>query len=124
MIPLWNAGDIHTDFKLNVHFGGGREISSGYIELEKNNPNKHLAFQNIPKLGADDGIEINTRLKLIQGFQLDLDGNKILTSNIYNRYIKEGDFFKIPLENSTLYIDGLFGIENNLISIEYQHWYL
>lgn len=123
-IPLWNAGDIHTDFKLNIHFGGGREITSGYIELEKNNPNKHLAFQNIPKLGADDGIEINTRLKLIQGFQLDLDGNKILTSNIYNQYIKEGDFFKIPLENSTLYIDGLFGIENNLISIEYQHWYL
>lgn len=123
-IPLWNAGDIHTDFKLNIKFGGVKELTSGYIELGKNNPNKHLAFQRIPKLGSDDGIEINTRLKLIQGFQLDQNGNKILTSNIYNQYIKEGDFFKIPLEDSELYIKGLFGSGDNLIDIEYQHWYL
>lgn len=123
-ILLWNAGDIHTDFKLNIKFGGAKQISSGYIELGRNNSNKHLAFSTIPKLGADDGIEINTRLKLIQGFQLDANGKKILTSNIYNQYIKEGDFFNIPLEDSTLYIEGLFGFGDDLVNIEYQHWYL
>ena len=84
----------------------------------------NLHWPSIPKLGADDGIEINTRLKLIQGFQLQSDGKKILTSNIYNQYIKEGDFFKIPMEDSALKIDGLFSGKNDNITIEHQHWYL
>lgn len=120
-ILLWNAGDIHSDFKLNIKFGGAKELTSGGIKLSND---KQMTFQRIPKLGVDTGIEINTRLKLIQGYELLADGTKILTSNIYNKYIKEGDFFKIPLENSTLEITGLFGAGENLIDIEYQHWYL
>lgn len=118
---LWNAGDISTDFKLNIKFGSFIKISSGHIEIDDN---RYLALDTIPKLGADDGIEINTRLKLIQGFQLDENGKKILTSNIYNRYIKEGDFFKIPMESSTLIIKGLVGSSKENVDIEYQHWYL
>ena len=120
-IPLWNAGDIATDFKLSLTFSDAMKISTGYIKI---NDNKRLDLSAIPKLGADDGIEINTRLKLIQGYQVDLNGKKTLTSNIYNQYIKEGDFFNIPLEESTLFINGLYGGLKSSIDIDYQHWYL
>lgn len=119
-ILLWNAGDIATDFKLNIQFGASLKISAGSLSLNE----EKLVLKSISKLGADDGIEINSRLKLIQGYQLDKNGKKILTSNIYNQHIVEGDFFKIPLEGSKMVINGLFNGNKELIDIEYQHWYL
>lgn len=119
-ILLWNAGDIAADFKLNIGFGASLKISSGSIQIN----DKILKLSSISKLGADDGIEINSRLNLIQGYQLDENGKKILTSNIYNQYITEGDFFKIPLEDSNMIITGLFGSDETKVDIEYQHWYL
>lgn len=120
-ILIWNAGDIATDFKLNIRFGNATSLTSGSISI---NRNKTLSLFSIPKLGADDGVQINTRLKLIQGYQIDSKGKKTLTSNIYNQYIKEGDFFNLPLEQSELKIKGLYGSHKDLIDIEYQHWYL
>ena len=120
-ILLWNAGDISTDFKLNIRFGNTTSLTAGTISIDRD---KKLALHSIPKLGADDGIQINTRLKIIQGYQIDSKGKKTLTSNVYNQYIAEGDFFKMPLEDSELKILGLFGSHRELVDIEYQHWYL
>lgn len=120
-ILLWNAGDISTDFKLNIRFGNATSLTAGTISIDRD---KKLALRSIPKLGADDGIQINTRLKIIQGYQIDSKGKKTLTSNVYNQYIAEGDFFKMPLEDSELKILGLFGSHRELVDIEYQHWYL
>lgn len=119
-ILLWNAGDIESNFKLNISFGTSSYISEGGVKLEGIG---EIAFKTIPRLGSDDGIEINTRLKLIQGYKIQ-KGKKVLTSNIYNSFIKEGDFFKIPLGDSLIIINGLLNEKAEKVEIEYKHWYI
>lgn len=116
-IDLWNAGDLFSDFKLNIGFNFKGEISDGEIEID--NLSK-LKFSTFKKQGDDDGIQINTRLRAIQGYKV-IDGEKKATPNIYNQNILFGDFFKIPLESSKLIIRDLIGGE---IDIDYQYWYL
>lgn len=118
-INLWNAGDLETDFKLNIYFENSKKITDGLIQLNNGNA---LLLKEILKQGDDDGIQINTRLKLIQGFKI--INNKIeLTENLYNKYIKSGDFFKIPLNSSILMITGLYGSANGKLDIDYKYWY-
>lgn len=118
-INLWNGGDIPTDFKLLLYFNSDEEISGGNINLNNN----ILKLNYIYKEGDDVGVQINTKLKLIQGFTLS-NGKVVLTENLYNKYISGGDFFKIPLNASELYINGLIGDTNKSVDIEYQYWYL
>lgn len=120
-ILLWNAGDIESNFKLNISFDTSSYLTDGSISL--GNIEK-IVFKTIPRLGSDDGIEINTRLKLIQGYKINGYGKKILTSNIYNSFIQEGDFFKIPLGESDITIIGLLNEKKEKIEIEYKHWYI
>lgn len=119
-IPLWNAGDLETDFKINFYFEGEKELTAGYLKIGQNDI---LEFSKIQKQGEDIGIQIDTKLKLVQGFIIDGD-NFIFTGNIYNKYITSGDFFKIPLGESKMLIEGLFGSNKGKLEIDYKYWYL
>ena len=48
----------------------------------------------------DVGFQINTKSNLIEG----IDSQNIATGNLYNKYIIEGDFFKIPPQKEGLKI--------------------
>ena len=117
-ISLWNAGDLCSDFNLNIYFGDSSKIYEGGILLN----DEQMLFSTISKMGNDAGIQINTRLKLIQGFEV-INGKIQLTNNIYNKYILAGDFFKIPLGASKLKIIELTR-PNKKIEIDYKYWYI
>ena len=117
-IKLWNAGDLETDFKINIDFSSKEKISSGSIQL---GTSAGLNFSEIICLNDDDGIQINSRLKIIQGYKKDSNGNLQITSSIYNKHIISGDFFKIPKGESQITLNGL---EGRNFKIEYHYWYL
>lgn len=121
MFILWNAGDIPTDFKLRLFFNNNStELSSGSIQIGK----KGLYLNKISKKEKDEGIEIDTKLELIQGFKKS-GGKIILTGNIYNEYIKTGNFFKIEKGGSIMNLKGLYGNKDteHKSEIDYQYWY-
>ena len=47
--------------------------------------------------GNDTIIRINSRSNVIEGLTGTINGTMSLSGNIYNEYILEGDFFKVPL---------------------------
>ena len=115
-IYLYNPGDIETDFCLFLNFeGDSLEIKNVYIDGDNL---KQLQFNLITKKKEDFGIRINSKTNLVEG--VDADG--ALTGNLYNEYIKGGDFFKIDLEKSTLIIDGT-GYSADHSKIEYDYLY-
>lgn len=120
-INLWNGGDIETDFKLNIYFEDSEKLTAGFIKIN----NRILNFKDILRLGKDDGIQINTKTHLIQGFSI--KDNKIeITNNIYNKFIDSGNFFKIPVGESKMNLQGLYGYYKGkgLLDIDYQYLYL
>ena len=111
-INLYNPGDIETDFCLFFNFETDNlEIKNIYIDGDNS---KQLQFNPITKKKEDFGIRVNSKTNLVEG--VDADG--ALTGNLYNEYIKAGDFFKIDLGESTLEIDGA-----GCSKIEYDYLY-
>lgn len=111
-ISLYNPGDIETDFCLFFNFEtDSLEIKNIYIDGDNS---KQLQFNPITKKKEDFGIRVNSKTNLVEG--VDADGT--LTGNLYNEYIKAGDFFKIDLGESTLEIDGA-----GCSKIEYDYLY-
>lgn len=82
---VYNAGDIETPFWLQI-FG------SGTISIGLNFRDHHFALTGARLYTGDAGLQINTKLNLVEG--IDADGE--LTGTVYNRFITAGDFFKIP----------------------------
>ena len=119
MINLWNGGDLETDFNLCIYFENLTTISSGSIGIDGRTG---LTIKKITKKDDDEGIQINSKLKLIQGFKTE-NGQVKVTKNIYNEYINSGDFFKIPLKNSTFKIKGLYSKNTGKINIDYSYLY-
>lgn len=117
-INLWNGGDLKSDFSIYIYFNNSNYITAGKFSIDS----KTLKINRIYKKGSDSGIQINTRLKLIQGFK-ENKGKISLTNNIYNEYIISGDFFKIPLKSSQMNLYGLYGDGDKLI-LDYKYWYL
>lgn len=99
IIPLWNPGDIETDFIITIDFDANNLVNLSQLELY--NVDKisieELHF-NSPILSKynvntrDDAIRINSKLNIIEGMV-----NGEASGNIYNEYIKTGTFFKIPV---------------------------
>lgn len=114
-ILLYNPGDIESHFLLRMNFSNN-QIPAGRIDLNGN----ILEWNKIDMEGSDAYIKINTKLNLIEGYNS--SGNK--TGNIYNQYIKDGVFFKIPFGESKLTIDEsvISAVPN--MPIEYSYYYL
>ena len=83
---IHNSGDIEADFKMIF------EGSSMQVSIQNENEEVLLAFSIPSTAVSSDYIEFDSKLKLLKG----LDENKKPNGNIYNNYIKSGDFFKIP----------------------------
>lgn len=89
-ISLKNPGDVETDINIITSATSNLSFSlNGSVKLQLNN----ITLKN-----GDSKIRINSSTHLIEG----LDSNNNLTGNLYNKYISSGDFFKVPLGNSTL----------------------
>jgi len=86
---VYNPGDLETDFILKLRFLNN-EIAPGSIYMGIGSA--QLNFKKIVAKNSDVGIQINTKLNLIEG--IDINGKK--TGTIYNEYISSGEFFKIP----------------------------
>lgn len=117
-VNLWNAGDLETDIKINIDFDSSGIITSGKLSLSEK---KGLSLLTMNKQGDDTGVQINSRLRIIQGYKRDSKGNINITSNIYNQYIYSGDFFKIPRGKSIMNVLNTKGVS---FEVDYHYWYL
>ena len=116
-INLYNAGDIDTHFQLRINFVE-KKIPKSKMYLS-GDAGSQLAWNEITALGNDTYVKFNSKLNLIEGYNK--DNQK--TGNIYNNYITEGAFFKIPLGESMLSFDVANGL-SAIDSIEYSYYYI
>lgn len=106
-IKLYNPGDVETDFCLYC--------GAGLTQIALNSADGILGFNSFSLKGGDSQVRINSKTNLVEG----VDANRVPTGTLYNEYIKNGDFFKIPLGESTLTIT-----PTNLTgNIEYDYLY-
>lgn len=91
-IPLYNAGQVPTDFILRLPFHTNGTIPAGRIFL-RGRPEDALVWETIAKQGSDWGVQINSKLNLIEG----ITNSGLVTGTVYNRHKTGGNFFKIPL---------------------------
>ena len=98
---LYNAGDLPTDFKLIVNI----ENNPTSITLKRSETEtiSSLNFSLVAQ-GGDTYVRFNSATQLIEGLTQSQDGKFELTGNLYNKYITEGDWFKIPVGESVINI--------------------
>ena len=116
---LYNAGDLPTDFKLIVNI----ENKPTNITL-KNNENQIIGSLNfsLTKQGDDTYVRFNSATQLIEGLIQSTDGEFELTGNLYNKYITEGDWFKIPVGESVINIVETSHSDNPRIDYDYLYY--
>lgn len=116
-IKVYNAGDIESHFQIRIDFVESKITTSKmYISGDVS---RQLAWEEITAEGSDTYIKFNSKLNLIEGY----DANNRKTGNVYNKYITEGAFFKIPLGESTLIFDEAEEMPQ-IHSIEYNYYYI
>lgn len=113
VVKLYNPGIKETDFILTFKFINGI-IPAGDIDLDTN---MQLKFKQITSEEGDDQIKINTKLNLIEGYK---NGRK--SGRIYNQYITNGTFFKIPV-SSDLNLTINETLQSYFVNIEYDYYY-
>ena len=119
-IKLYNAGDTESHFTLRIDFYDGKiPASSMTIETMDSSVSKVFKWSELTSQGKDTGVIFNSKINLIEG----CDSNGKKTGTVYNKFITEGDFFKIPLGESTLTFDKANG-EPSVHSIEYFYYYI
>lgn len=127
VIHLYNAGDVETDEEIYVAITSG---SSGYrcplakMELYQDGQKiGEMNFTNMSRLGdLDTNIRINSRTNLIEGIRT-VSGKDVPTGTLYNKYIESGDFFKLPLGESTIHFYNSSGSSINASKVDYNHLY-
>ena len=95
-----NIGDLEAPFKFYFWINN---ISNGLnLNLYQNNQKVgNLTLDKVKKIGSDTYICIDSKTNLIEG--IDSSFNK--TSHLYNKFITDGDLFKLPAGTSKLYVD-------------------
>ena len=96
---LYNAGDLPTNIIFRLPFGkDSSTIPASSIALGE----EFLQWGLIKKKGDDAGIYVDSRLNLIYGYSKEVNNILIKTENVYNEYLTDGAFFKIPKGESVL----------------------
>ena len=118
---LYNPGDLESDFIATFNFTN-KENNLHQIYLRKI-PENQLYDSRILTFKApfvqkekDYGFRINSKNNLIEG--IDIEGKT--TGTLYNEYIESGEFFKIPLGDSTSFIAD--GDENFILDYNYIYY--
>lgn len=116
---LYNAGDLPTDFKLIVNI----ENKPTNITL-KTNENQIIGSLNfsLAKQGRDTYVRFNSATQLIEGLIQSTDGEFELTGNLYNKYVTEGDWFKIPVGESVINIAETSHSDKPTIDYDYLYY--
>ena len=121
---LYNPGDLEADFIFRIKFGkNSNAVNAATMSLGNN----YLSWEQIPCKGSDYGVYIDSKLNLLYGYiaNYDQSGNLIgfeKTDNIYNEYLTEGAFFKIPKGESTLSLSNMTEWSSGL-EISYNYLY-
>jgi phage-related protein len=106
-ILVYNAGDIDTHFKIFLYFESG-QFPGCVLGTNNSDYFGKMTVKDFTLASGDNGICINTKLNLIEGVKYTFGSNDSVTSieqtgTIYNKYITDGDFFKIkPMEEPAL----------------------
>lgn len=95
-VMYYNPGDLPTSFYLDFIFENEINNFKGLV-ITDTYGGKTLAINKFD-LYSDNGFRINTKLNLIEGLILQ-NGEYVLSGNVYNEYIENGDFFKLPTTN-------------------------
>lgn len=120
-INLYNPGDKETDFKLIIDTTTITDDTFQIYIDGDNSSQLNIDFIS-SELQNEDFICIDTKIELIYG--CDINGTS--NGNIYNKMIKNGNFFKInnQLTNTTLAVVGLTGADNTKVFIKYNYLYI
>ena len=112
-INLYNAGDLEADWQaFYIINSSGSALTS--ISLN-GGVDGQMVFSSISQKKTNDAyIRINSRTNLIEG----CDSSKIPTGSLYNEFLVAGDFFKIPLGESTF----VSNTDCNEISYDYLYY--
>lgn len=110
---VYNGGDVETDFQIYYPFNsnGVELVLYDINNLAKN----YIRLNSFDAIGSDSYFCINSKSNLIVG----CDSTYKETGNLYNKYIAEGDFFKIPPANFYT----LKTTNGTPSSIFYHYWY-
>ena len=110
-ISLYNAGDIEADWQA---FYTMTSSGCALTSISLNNGEGQMAFSAITRKNSNDVyLRINSRTGLIEGCDL----NKVPTGTLYNNFLIAGDFFKIPLGESS------FISNTSCVEIKYNYLY-
>lgn len=132
LMSVYNAGDIPTDCQIIIS-----KTNLENYTLSNTNPIKfsisssfdpntevgELILKSFSLLNGDEGIILDSKLKLIKGYKLKEDGSIQLTGTVYNKYKKEGDFFKIPICEDEEYYK-ITNSANIPFEVQYKHHYI
>ena len=100
-IPVYNPGDLDVGFCLYIPFVNKKICpADGKTDIIINGDSDLLVLKEIDQKGTDAGIVINTRTHLIEGVSFSGIANLKdyrkpaweTTGNLYNEYIKMGEF--------------------------------
>ena len=91
----------------------GSDLIHIYLE---GNADSQLYLSKMTKKGNDTEVRLNTDNNLLEGYE-----NGARSGNLYNEFKVSGNFFKIPIGDSTLKIIGCSS--NNNITIKYNYLY-
>lgn len=97
-VIISNTGDLPANLEIVYNLSDISDIHLTLTERNSNNQLGVLTLEGISPIGDDKYLMINTQTQLIEG----LDENKQKTGNLYNRFIKSGDFFYPPLGTSVI----------------------
>ena len=123
--PLYNPGDKETDFTFRISMDGVSK-NSVKMYLSTNQQKDFLECRKFTKKGNDSFVRFNSKTELIEG----LDSDYKPTGNIYNEYIDNGSFFKIPCTTNTdnplkLVFDNIsFSKVTDPPALQYDYYYL
>jgi hypothetical protein len=96
-IKVYNAGDTDCHFTQILKFKDGK-IPKGSIYIESS---EKLSWSEMAAQGEDAYVKINSKLNLIEGYT----ESDLKSGHVYNQYITEGTFFKLPQGESTIGFD-------------------
>lgn len=93
-VRVYNPGDIDADFQLWFKPNAGAEASILFYHGSSPDTSKQLNLSAVTLQQSDVWIQYDSRTELLTGYA---SVNSAPSSHLYNKYIKTGDFFKIPI---------------------------
>ena len=92
-----NSGDLPADFRVYYDISSYTSNTFTFV-LRDQTTGGRIKISNLINLGTDKYLMVDTKTHLLEG----LDENYNKTGNLYNRFISEGDFFKLQVGSNKI----------------------